>query len=183
MSIDLEAAAAALEASENYRVLRRFRRRERYTEEPWNLGEPTALRLGVFTDVETNSLDDDSEIIEFAAVPFTFDAKTGVVYEVRMSEHVWGFEEPRGEISDEVQRVHGITPAMVKGHRLDDARIKALVMSADIAIAHKAHFDRPIMERRLPVFENVHWACSLDDIVWEKYGCRNPRLESLLAET
>jgi len=173
--------AAQLDESPEYRVLRRFVPRVRYHEESWNLGDPSPVRLGAFVDVETTGLDRElDEVVEFSMVPFTYDAKAGVALEVLHGEAITGFDEPTREISDEVQAVHGITPAMVKGHRLDDAKITALVERCAIMIAHNADYDRPICERRLPVFSRVRWACSQQEVPWKTYGVVGAKLEHIL---
>lgn len=177
---DLAAAAELLEQSLDYRVLRRFYARSRYTDETWNLGDPPTVRLGLYVDCETTGLDRElDEIIEFAAVPFTYDARAGVVFEVL--EPLSFFEEPKRPIADEITAITGITPAMVAGKRIDDARVLQLVERAGIVVAHNAQFDRPMLERRLPKFAHVHWACSQREVPWERFGCVGAKLENVLA--
>ena len=63
---DLEAMAAVLEASGQYRVLRRLE------VEPFDT-QATGTRRGVFLDVETSGLDHrQHEVIELALVPFSY---------------------------------------------------------------------------------------------------------------
>ena len=69
--MDSEEMAAALEATGEYRVLRKVQ--QRTTIIPAD-GSP--IRKGVFVDVETTGLDPDRhEIIELAMVPFTYGTK------------------------------------------------------------------------------------------------------------
>jgi DNA polymerase-3 subunit epsilon len=46
-------------------------------------------------------------------------------------------------------------------------------------IAHNAGFDRPFLEARLKVFENLPWACSFEQIPWSEEGFRGSKLEYL----
>ena len=39
-----------------------------------------------------------------------------------------------------------------------------------LVIAHNAAFDRPFLERRLPIFAEKHWACSRFDVDWKASG-------------
>src|SRR3546814_2417440 len=64
----LEALAAQLNASGNYRVLRRLLPRTVVT-----AADGTPTRTGLFIDVETTGLDHQKdEVIELAMVPFTY---------------------------------------------------------------------------------------------------------------
>src|SRR5947208_2705266 len=76
---DLEQLASILEASDEYRVLRRLRAREFYREPD---GQET--KVGVVLDVETTGLNDaEDKIIELGMVAFEFAPSTGQVYRVR----------------------------------------------------------------------------------------------------
>jgi DNA polymerase-3 subunit epsilon len=183
---DLVAAAALLEASEDYKVLRRFVPRACYVDEPWLLGEKQHVRLALYLDCETTDLDrEQCQILEFAAVQFSYDARTGVVYTI--TDEYQGFEEPTRVISPEAQAKHGITLDMVRGQRLDDARILTMAQDSHVIIAHNASFDRPIVERRFSVndvFQVKSFACSYRDVPWEAaFGCENAKLSTVLAHT
>ncbi len=59
--------------------------------------------------------------------------------------------------------------------------VGALLASAALVIAHNASFDRPFLERRLPVFRDQAWACSLEDVPWKREaGYSSRSLEFLL---
>ena len=164
-----------LTASGDYRVLRRFSPRARYGDPP----PGATTRWGLYVDVETTGLDTaTAEIIEFAAVPFEYDVHTGRVFAV--GNPYAGFEEPHAEIPADVVALTGITPEMVRGHRLDDAAIEALSDLAGVVIAHNAAFDRKIVERRLPCFAGKAWACSHAEVPWHEHGCRGSKLDYIL---
>lgn len=180
---DVAELAAVVNEHPDYLVLKRFVPREGYAIEPWNLGEPVDVRLGVFVDCETTGLDrDDDQVIEFAAVPFTYNRETGVVYEVRAKDAISCFNEPTMPIPAETTEKHGITMEMVKGHRLPREAINTLILEAGIVVAHYAEFDRPILERTLPVFANVHWACSMREVPWDRFGVTGAKLQHILID-
>ena len=170
----LDQVARVLTASGEYRVLRRFRRRDRYAE---RAGRTT--RVALFVDVETTGLNArEDAIIEFGAVPFVYGVADGAVYAV--GEAILGLEDPGRPIPTEVSALTGITDEMVRDRRLDDVRIEAALAGTALVIAHNAAFDRPFIERRLPAFAGKPWACSLREVDWERFGFRSTKLDWLL---
>jgi DNA polymerase-3 subunit epsilon len=186
IELQLEMMAEQLEQSPDYRVLRRFHPRDRYASYPDiidqvidDVGPP--LKTGLFLDVETTGLDTESDrIIELAMVPFEFD-ENGNVYDVR--EGVSWFDDPERPISAEVTALTGITNEMVKGKRIDGARVVAELANASVVIAHNADFDRRMAERRHADFARISWGCSYREVEWERFGCTSKKLEHILAAT
>lgn len=171
-----EGMARVLTATGQYRVLRRFVARTRYA-----APDGTLARTALFIDVETTGLDTtDDRVIEFAAVPFTYDPSTGRVYEIHPA--YVALEDPGRAIPPAVTRLTGITDAMVAGRRIDDARVAALLASASVVLAHNAAFDRKFCERRLPAFATIPWACTHAEVPWADYGCRGTKLDYLLLD-
>jgi DNA polymerase-3 subunit epsilon len=82
-------------------------------------------------------------------------------------------------ISREVQEITGITDAMVRGQRLDEARIAQMLEGVDLVVAHNAGFDRPFCESRLPQFRQMRWGCSIADMNWKAAGYGSAKLEQL----
>ncbi|MEM9055861.1 MAG: exonuclease domain-containing protein, partial [Pseudomonadota bacterium] len=75
----LDALRRQLDASDDYRVVERYRRVDRYAATPEEAG---AVKKGVFVDLETTGLDADTDrIIELALVPFEFSSD-GRIYRV-----------------------------------------------------------------------------------------------------
>ena len=109
---------------------------------------------------------------------FEFDPVTGEVYQV--SDVFDELEDPGFPIPPATTAVHHITDDMVRGHRIDDVRVKSLMQGVDVVIAHNAAFDRPFVEARWPIFENLNWACSIKDIDWREEGFGSAKLEYLL---
>jgi DNA polymerase-3 subunit epsilon len=68
---------------------------------------------------------------------------------------------------------------MVKGQRLDDDAVAAMVAKADLIVAHNADFDRPFVEARFPAFAAKPWACSFADIDWKAAGAASSKLSAL----
>ena len=170
----LDRMARVLTASGDYRVLRRFSPRRRYC-----TAEGIETKLALFVDVECTGLDTAHDaIIEFAAVPFTFDPRTGRIHEV--CEAFVQLEDPGRPIPVEVVELTGITDDMVRGHRVDDALVDGILGDVVLVVAHNAAYDRPFVERRFPAFRNLHWACSHAEVPWPKLGCRGSKLDYLL---
>jgi DNA polymerase-3 subunit epsilon len=171
---ELEGFARQLEESGDYRVLRRLVPPRRYAQSD-SLPHRTAIAL----DVETTGLDPRTDaIIQLSVVAFEYSAETGRIFEV--SEPLTSFEDPKRPIPAEVVKMTGITAADVAGKRIDDQAVEALVRSSSLVLAHNAAFDRPFLERRLPVFKDVAWGCSLADVPWRSLGYASSSQESLL---
>lgn len=171
---DLEALAARLEATGDYRILRRLKP---FDNRPVADGEPT--RLGLIVDVETTGLDTaTAEIIELAMLPFRYTEDRIVAALPSLSR----FNQPAAPIPDEVSRLTGITDDMVAGHSVDVAEIAAFVAPADLVIAHNAAFDRRVLERYCPEVAEKPWACSLEELRWKDAGFASARLGAIAAE-
>lgn len=170
----LEELARALAAGGEYRVLRKFRPRERYG----TAAAEAELRRGVLLDVETTGTGATDRIIEIACLPFAFDRRTGTVVEV---DPVVSFlEDPGFAIPEAVVELTRITDAMVAGRAIDEAAIEAVLMAADLVIAHNARFDCPFVERRLPRLPSRFWGCSMLEVPWKRYGNPSNAMEALL---
>ena len=163
---------AALTAMGRYQIVERLEPRPHY-----HPPDGTATRRALYVDVETTGLEPDDRIIQLAIVPFDYCPRSGRVYGVEACES-W-LEDPGRPIPEEVVALTGITDAQVRGRRIDEARVGALLAGAGLVIAHNARFDRPQLERRLPAFADVAWACSCDDIPWKAEGIQSAKLEWL----
>lgn len=174
---DAESLARVLETHPDYRVLRRLQPRLQW---PPAADGQEVCRV-VVLDTETTGLDQSKEkIIELALLRVDVDRTTGLpVGEVQVYD---GLEDPGMPIPKEIEGITGISNAMVKGQRLDEARVAQLLDGADLVIAHNAGFDRPFAEARLSRFRELAWACSFADIGWKDYGRGSAKLESLALE-
>ncbi len=170
---DEQAASLAqqLTAHPDYRVLRRL---VPQTEFAAPVGHP--LLKGVIVDTETTGFNQDKDkIIEIGLVIFEYDPETGQAY--RVLDTYGCLEDPGIPITAEITEITGITNDMVAGQRIDDARVAALVADASIVIAHNSKFDRPFLEQRFPVFENLSWGCSFAQVDWVAEGLGARKLD------
>jgi DNA polymerase-3 subunit epsilon len=104
----LETLAQTLEATGDYRVVRRLKPRPRIVPPPC-----TPLRLGLVVDVETTGLDHQrDEIIELAMTPFNYGLD-GTIFSV--GDSFQGLRQPSEPIAPEITAITGITNEMVAG--------------------------------------------------------------------
>lgn len=172
---DLEETARRLEATGDYKILRRLVPRQA-------IGVPAgyAGKLGVILDLETTGLNvATAEVIELAMVKFCYSADDEVT---ALAETFQSFNQPLCPIPAEVTQLTGITDDMVRGHRIDAAALETFVAGANIVIAHNAAFDRKFAERYWPVFAEKSWACSMTEIDWRTYGFGGAKLSYLLTD-
>lgn len=171
--VELESAARVLEASAEYRVLRRLQ-----PADDFGVAPPGPLERAVVLDVETTGTDiANDHVIELGMVAFDYEPATGSI--VRVTGVYDSLEDPGVPIPPETTAIHGITDDMVAGHRIDDAAVARFVSGARWVVAHNAAFDRPFMERRLPFFEALPWLCSLSEVPWAREGFSGRKLEYL----
>jgi len=176
-SPDYEALARQLDATGEFKVLRHFMPRATYG--ALEAGEEA--RTALLVDVETTGMQWMTDrIIEFAGVPFTFGKESGRI--VSVGAPFVSLEDPGRPIPPEITRLTHITDDMVSGHRIDDEQVKEVADGVQLVVAHNAKFDRPFVEARFPVFEEKHWACSINDVPWQDHGLGSVKLGWLLME-
>lgn len=173
-SPDYRAMAEALQATGEYRVLRKLQPPSRYEPE-----DNSILRRAIFLDVETTGLDPARhEIIELAMAPFTY-ATDGRVFSV--GEAFQAFREPSHPIPAEVTAITGIDDRMVEGCVIDPKDVARFVAGADLIVAHNASFDRRFMEIFCEAFIHLPWACSMSQVDWQGEGFEGLKLAWLAA--
>lgn len=171
-----EDLAQQLEATGDYKVLRRFAPLDCYA--PLDDVDPQHLRIAMVIDTETTGFEKDRDkIIDLGYVLAEFNPRTGLIH--RIVERYSGFEDPGFPIPPEITDITGIQDADVASQELDDARVEAAIARAAIVIAHNAAFDRGFLERRFPSFANKWWACSLREAPWSEMNTGSSKLEWL----
>ncbi len=168
--------ARLLDSHADYRVLRRLPVVTEFAHQP--TGPVTRVLI---LDTETTGLDASRDrIMELALLAVDVETATGLptgrvdVYD--------GLEDPGMPIPAEIQALTGITHEMVRGQRIDEQRVAAMLEGAGLVLAHNAGFDRPFAEARLPQFAQLPWACSFADLDWKKEGRSSAKLTQLAME-
>lgn len=167
--LDEAQAIKALEGNPEYRVLKRFQPVERYSADSHD------ICLGLVVDTETTGLEADADIIEIGAVLFSYSLSTKAIHAI--VDTYSALEDPGYPIPEESTLVTGITSVDVAGKTIDWGRVAGMVEKARVAIAHKADFDRPLLETRCGAFAGIPWACSLKDIDWAALGMGTSKLD------
>ncbi|MBS4029922.1 MAG: hypothetical protein KGZ63_00625 [Clostridiales bacterium] len=145
------------------------------------LPDEDSFGTAVFLDVETTGLSPASdEVVELALCLFEFSWETGEITQI--VERYVGLREPGVPISSQAARVHGLNLAAVRGKRLDDARVNAMLMRAEFLIAHNAPFDRGFVSRLYEICNRKPWACSMSGIDWRGKGFASRGLQNLLRD-
>lgn len=164
-------AAQALEATGNYRVLRRIPK--------WQNTEPAegtkGVKIGLMVDVETTGLDyRNDQIIELGAVLFSY-GPDGRIYTV--SEPYQSFNDPGMPIPAEITKLTGITDEMVAGHKMDLTEVDEMIGVANFIVAFNANFDRKFIERVNMGAVKKPWGCAMSQVPWQAEGIAGRRLE------
>lgn len=163
---------AALEASGDYRVLRKLPRRREFA------AEDGAAKLGVILDIETTGLNATSdEIIELGMLKFSFSSD-GRVF--RIVDEFGALREPKMPIPADVTKLTGITAEMVAGKTIKAEQVSAFLDDVVLVIAHEARFDGPFCEALFPIFSTKYWACSNTEVDWRGRGHGGTKLTYLL---
>jgi len=172
--VTLTEAAQQLQASENYRVLRRVP-----PVSAWNLQPATGeVVRACIVDTETTGTGSDAEVVELAILPFDYCRETGGV--VAVHEGFSALRQPSKPIPAEATAIHGITDEMAAGCSISEEQVAAAVGGAKVLLAHSAKFDRTVAVKTWPVLDPIPWGCTWDDIDWRAGGYESGKLAYLL---
>jgi DNA polymerase-3 subunit epsilon len=165
-----EEMVAALEATGDYRVLRRLR------PATVSMEAPPGTRRGMLLDVETTGLDPDvDEIIELAMLPFFYSDADEII---GIGTPFIEMREPSRPIPTDVTKLTGIDYAMVAGKSIDPDAVSRFA-SKSLIVAHNAAFDRRFMEKFCPSLAGNPWACSMREVPWMDHGFESNKLPFL----
>lgn len=169
----LLAHADALDGHPDFRILRRFVPKSRY-----NTDRPAKVCRGVVVDTETTGVDlKEDKLIELGMILFEYCPETGRVFDILNTFNA--LEDPGMPIPEGATKVNGITDEMVAGHKINDAEVEAFLENVELVIAHNAHFDRHMVEKRFPLFMHLAWGCSFKQVDWETEGFSTRKLDYL----
>ena len=165
--------ARELDASGDYRVLRRLRERS-IVPRTGGVHE----KIAIIVDTETTGLDlARDEVIEIAMIAFTYDQRGSGGNVIGTFDSL---REPSVTFGPDIVKLTGITPEMVKGRQLDQTTLATFLEPAALLIAHNAAFDRPMCEKLSSSFARKPWACSATEIDWRHFGFEGTKLAYLL---
>ena len=131
-----------------------------------------------FLDLETTGLDKkEDKIIEIAIKCIEITKESGE--DVAVIDSYESLQDPGSPIPESSTQINGITDEMVQGESIDWEDVENILNKSQLIIAHNAQFDRSFMDLTLPLSKNKIWACSINDIDWDKRGFKSFKQELL----
>ena len=135
------------------------------------------MRIG-FLDLETTGLDKiEDKIIEIAIKCIEINKEDGT--EITVIDSYESLQDPGFPIPENATKINGITDTIVKGKNIDWDYVKNIFEKCQLIVAHNAQFDRSFMDTVLPLSQQKIWACSINDIDWDKKGFSSYKQEML----
>jgi DNA polymerase-3 subunit epsilon len=175
--VDINTALNIIKNNPDYRVLTRLKIENLHQFEIAPTGEPLG-RLAVI-DTETTGLkvDDGDRIIDLSIATCEYGKNSGHLY--RVINRYDSLEDPEFPIPPEVTKLTGITDEMVKNKRIEESKIDEVLDGVNLIICHNASFDRGFLEARYPLFTQMHFGCSLNEISWDIWATKSSKLDYL----
>ena len=131
-----------------------------------------------FLDLETTGLDKkEDKIIEIAIKCTEITKESG--QDVAVIDSYESLQDPGGPIPESATQINGITDEMVMGKSIDWDYVENIFHNSQLIVAHNARFDRSFMDLVLPLSKKKIWACSINDINWDKRNFKNQKQELL----
>ena len=131
-----------------------------------------------FLDLETTGTDHkEDKIIEIAVKCVEITKETGGDIEVIDAYN--SLQDPGIPIPESATKINRITDEMVKNHSIDWKKVEKIFELSQLVIAHNASFDRGFMDQYLELSKDTIWACSINDIDWEKRDFQSVKQELL----
>jgi len=159
----------------DWRLLRRLQIPNRF-----NNPRDGILKHGLVIDVEATGLSlENDDVIQLAMLPFDYEVESSRITNVHKNKAFEALREPAVPISEEASIVTGITDDMVKGQKINEEEVTAIVAEADLIIAHNARFDRAMLERHWASFAEKPWGCTFTTVDWLREGFTAGKLDYL----
>jgi len=131
-----------------------------------------------FLDLETTGLDKkEDKIIEIAIKCIEITKENGA--DIAVIDSYESLQDPGCPIPESSTQINGITDEMVQGKSIDWDYVENILNKSQLIIAHNAQFDRSFMDLTLSLSKNKIWACSINDIDWDKRGFKSFKQELL----
>lgn len=163
MTITVAKALSVIQNNPEFRILRRLKVPTTF----FHPAKGNEIRRGLYVDTETTAAEPNlAEILELALVPFIYEHR-GRLLCIQSDQCTSFLNDPGVPITDEIRKITGITPEDVANHSLDIPLIETMLAGVDMVIAHNAGYDRKVLERKVPAFRHVRWACSQQDVPWK----------------
>ena len=170
---DLRLHARILDASTDYRVLRRLP----VADEMWLMPTPsqgTDITLAVI-DTETTGLAETDRVIEIAVAKLRL--VDGQIAD--LTTPLTMLEDPGRPLTAEIRRITGLTDGDVAGQTFDEHRLRHELADVDALVAFNAKFDALHLRRRFPWLLHP-WICARADYDWAAAGHPGRGQEALL---
>jgi len=170
----LHQCALHLDASPDYRVLRRLPR----VEELWMMSSPNGpdITLGI-VDTETSGLGPDAKIVEIAVR--RMELVDGQLAD--LSPSVSMLEDPGEPLSPAITRITGLTDEDLAGQRFNEELLAHSLGKCDALVAFNARFDAGHLRRRFPGIRHP-WICAQRDYPWSANGHQGRGQQALVEE-
>ena len=137
------------------------------------------LRRGLYVGTQTTGFDPRSDaLIALGILPFTYTVGGRIVDVFHDAAQVHR-NDPHRALTPQLAAFTGQTGAGVRGAPVDERAATALIVAADLIVAHDAEFARPFVERVLPATRQVAWACSQREVPWAEAGFSSVALNCL----
>lgn len=142
-------------------------------------GDPGSGVACVLDIHATGSNSETAEAVELSISLFAFKRNTGKV--LGIIDQYNGYQHPKGPISSDPHRQHGLTAEQLEGEAFDSRRFEYLMLRAELIVAHDTAFKRTVMLKYSQLASQRPWRCSSTRIAWPVHGVDPQDLMSLFS--